>query len=72
MNIFGKGMGHTAVSVTCASSVILKIWQHVVKDNQYCNVATFNSLVVAKTSIIQMGPTSLTVGQKNEPMVIYD
>ena len=55
-NIFmRKGMGHTVVSATQASSVTLQILQHGAKEN-YCNFASFNRVVDKKTSIIQMRP----------------
>ena len=55
------GMGYTAVSAsTQAFLVTLFNWQHSVKEN-YCNLATFNREVDAKTSIIQMEPNILNV-----------
>ena len=39
-----KGMDHTAVSATEASSVTLQIWQRGAKQT-YCNVEFFNSVV---------------------------
>ena len=53
-------MGHIAVSSIEASLLTLQNWQHVAKDN-FCNFATFNSVVDTKASIIQMGPNILHV-----------
>ena len=52
-------MGHTAVSAAQAASVTLSIWQHGAKENN-SNFASFNSVVYAKTSKIQMGPNIYT------------
>ena len=43
-----KGIGHTAVSATQASSVTLYIWQHGAKEN-YSKFETFNMVVNTKT-----------------------
>ena len=56
-------MCHTAVSATQASSVTLQIWQHGAKEN-YCNFASFNTVVDTKTSIIQMGLNTLNLFKK--------
>ena len=47
-------MGHTAVSVTQASSVTLWFWQLGAKEN-YCNFAAFNMVVNTENSIIKNG-----------------
>ena len=52
-------MGHTAISVTKASSVTLNLACEA-KAN-YSNFETFNKVVDTKTSIIKMGPNILNV-----------
>ena len=58
-------MGHTAISANQASSVTLQIWQHGAKEN-YCNFASFKSVVDTKTSIIQVGTNVLNLWLENE------
>ena len=56
-----KGMSHTTVSATQASSVTLKIWQHGAKEN-YSKFESFKMIDKTKTSIIQIGPNILNTG----------
>ena len=53
-----KGMGHTALSASKASSVT---WQHGANEN-YSNFATVNRIVDTKTIIIKKGPNIFNIG----------
>ena len=58
-----KGMDHTPVSASQASSETLYSWQHGAKEN-YSKFETFKKVVKIKTNMIQIGLNILNVGSK--------